>query len=205
MTNIPLSRRFFLSGAFAATGGLLLPLAPANATPKNAKEWPGARSANGWPILPDCKTFPVEGSNESVAVAEGDPAALLLHVARRFNYEIDALRSREIAGHTTSRTVDQPYESNYLSGTAIAIRPALYPAGASGLLYPNELAVIRDIIAELDGAVSWGGDELIPKESHFQLALAPNHPLTKDTARKVRKGEQMPRSKGAGAINAFKV
>lgn len=205
MTSSALTRRFFLSGALAATGAALLPLAPGYAAPEKAKDWTGSKSANGWPIVPHAKVFRIEGSNESVAIAEGDPAALLLHVARRFNYEIDTIRTGELVGHITDRSVSQPYESNYLSGTAIALRPSLYPAGAHGLLYPQELAVVRDIIAELGGAVSWGGDEEVPKESHFQLALPPNHPLLKSTAQRVRKGEAMSRSKGVGAINAFKV
>lgn len=204
MTNFALTRRFFLSGALAATGAALLPLAPADAAPDKAKDWTGSKSANGWPILAQANVYRVEGSNESIAIADGDPAALLLHVARRFNYEIDTIRSGELLGHGTNRSVSQPYESNYLSGTAIALRPALYPTGASGLLYPHELAVVRDIIAELGGAVSWGGDEEVPKESHFQLALAPDHPLLKNTAQRVRKSETTSRSKGVGAINAFK-
>lgn len=205
MTNFALTRRYFLSGALAATGAVLLPPGHSEAAPEKAKEWKGSKSANGWPILTQANVFRVEGSNQSVAIADGDPADLLLHVARRFNYEIDTLRSGDVMGHDTSRSVAQTYESNYLSGTAIVVRPSLYPAGARGLLYPHELAVVHDIIAELDGAVSWGGDEQVPKESHFQLAVAPSDPLIKKTAQRVRKSPSSSRSRGVGAINAFRV
>lgn len=162
-----------------------------------------AQTANGWPVLDAGTPCRIEGSNQSVSLANGDAATILLYVARRFNYEIDTLRDGEITGHTADRAIEQPYESNYLSGTAIAIRPALYPAGAGGLLYPNELAVIRDILKKLGGAVVWGGDEEIPKESHFQIAYTPGHPAIKLAAQNIHEWDTTPGGEGAGAINAF--
>ncbi len=61
----------------------------------------------------------VEGSPITVALRGGDSAIVLLHVARRFFYEIDSeLRTEDISGHTTDRAVATAYESNSLSGTA---------------------------------------------------------------------------------------
>ncbi|MEU5092348.1 hypothetical protein [Streptomyces sp. NPDC021356] len=97
----------------------------------------------------------------------------------------------------------EPYESNHLSGTALVIRPAAYPLGVEGGLYPRELTVARDILAELDGVVAWGGDFTVPKESHFEIAYAPGHPKVKGVARKIDGWNTGPGNEGAGATDAF--
>ncbi|MET9296629.1 hypothetical protein [Streptomyces sp. NPDC003077] len=205
-----LSRRRVLAtaGAVAGAAALGLPaLTPtATAAPlrpdQAATTWRGSRSANGWKILGQAETHPIEGSGHSVRLAGGEAATLLLHVARRFHYEIDELRADDVTGHRTSRTVRRPHESNYLSGTAIAIRPHAYPLGVRGGLYPHELVVVRDILAELDGAVAWGGDFDVPQESHFEVALGPTHPKVRGVARKLRTWRDTP-GLGAGTVDAF--
>ncbi len=47
---------------------------------------------------------------------------------------------------TSNLTVAAPYESNYLSRTAIAIRPALFPRGAAGSLFPRNSSSCGDIM-----------------------------------------------------------
>ncbi|MFF0145869.1 hypothetical protein [Amycolatopsis sulphurea] len=69
--------------------------------------------------------------------------------------------------------------------------------------YPGEQAVIRDILAELGKAVSWGGDERVPKESHFQIAQAPGHPAIRAAAQQIRGWDDTPGGHGAGAVNVF--
>ncbi|MER5885289.1 hypothetical protein ABT160_15785 [Streptomyces sp. NPDC001941] len=165
--------------------------------------WNGDTTANGWPVLEEATSYHIEGSGQSVRLAGGDAAVILLHVARRFHYEIDALRPGDVTGHTTDRGVAQPFESNHLSGSALTIRPHAYPLGVKGGLYPQELVVVRDILAELDGAVSWGGDFTVPKESHFQLAYKPGHPKVKGVARKIRGWLAGPGNEGAGTVDAF--
>ncbi|WP_265295583.1 hypothetical protein [Streptomyces sp. SHP 1-2] len=123
-----LSRRRVL-GAAGALAGAAAPGVPAvtpstaAATPlrtdQAATTWRGSRSANGWKILDQAESHSIEGSGRSVRLAGGEAATLLLHVARRFHYEIDQLRAGDVTGHLTSRTVRHPHESNYLSGTSI--------------------------------------------------------------------------------------
>ena len=175
----------------------------ADGSSSGVRRWSGDRSENGWPVLEEAKLFRVEGSDRSVRLADGDAAVILLHVARRFHYEVDQLRAGDVTGHTTNRTVAQAYESNYLSGTALAIRPQAYPPGVKGGLYPNELVVVRDIVAELDGVIAWGGDFDTPKESHFEIAYRPGHPKVKGVARTIRGWRQGPGDEGAGSIDAF--
>ncbi|QFZ21485.1 M15 family metallopeptidase domain-containing protein [Saccharothrix syringae] len=164
-----------------------------------AARWTGRRSANGWPVLDEVPVHRIEGSDVDVPLRGGDVAAVLLHVARRFHYEIDALRAGEVVGHTRDREVAAPYESNHLSGTAIAIRPRAYPVGVAGGLFPHELAVVHAVVAELDHAVAWGGDEGTPKEGHFHIAVPPNRLAA--VAARVRAWDAAP-GRGAGAVFA---
>ena len=39
----------------------------------------------------------------------------------------------------------------------MAGRPSHYPVGAQSALHPYELAVVRDVLAECEGVVRWGG------------------------------------------------
>nr|WSZ96935.1 twin-arginine translocation signal domain-containing protein [Streptomyces sp. NBC_00857] len=199
-----LSRRRFLgASSAAAAAATLVNLGGVGHASADTRTWKGSKSKNGWPILDEATTFSIEGSGQKVSLIEGDAATILLHVARRFHYEVDSLRTGDVRGWTSDRKVTEAYESNYLSGSAIAIRPVWYPVGAKGNLYPNELVVIRDILAELDGVVAWGGDFARPKESHFEITPKPGHPRLKGVARKIRGWNIGPGDEGAGAIDAF--
>lgn len=183
-----MDRRRFLAGLGVIGGGAaVLALgvpAPATAAPaqpgNRATRWSAAKSQNGWPVLTgkaaasSIKPHRVQGSDASVALRTGDVATVLLHVARRFHYEVDQLRGEEIQGHTADRMVAAPLESNYLSGTAISIRPGQYPLGAAGCLFPHEVVIVRDVLADCEGVVRWGGDDRnAPKEGHFQIDVKP--------------------------------
>ncbi|WP_432973856.1 hypothetical protein [Dactylosporangium sp. CA-233914] len=168
--TVEVSRRLLLAAALASAGAAALPAGRAHAAPPG---WRRSTSANGWPILNQAAWHPIEGSGQSVRLADGAPAVILTYVARRLHYEFDRLRPGDIVGMTGPVTVD--YESNALSGTAFTFRVHAYPLDVRGGLYPAELAVVRDILAELAGAVTWGGDATRPKESHFQIAHPPGH------------------------------
>ncbi|OKI04845.1 hypothetical protein A6A06_09020 [Streptomyces sp. CB02923] len=209
-------RRVLAAGAGLGAAAALAPVLPGTAQAATAqagtaqaadsprsRAWNGTRSANGWPVLDHAESFGIEGSGRSVRLATGPAAVILLHVARRFHYEIDGLREGDVQGHTRSRDILQRYESNHLSGTAIAIRPRAYPVGVKGGLYPRELVVVRDILAELDGVVAWGGDFGTPKESHFEIAYQPGHPEVDALARRIQTWNSGSGGEGAGATDAF--
>ncbi len=201
-----LTRRRFAGATVGVAGaaalGSLLPAGQAVAA-AGAGSWTKDSTGNGWPLLEKAESFTIEGSDQGVRLAGGDAAVVLLHVARRFHYEIDRLRDGDVHGWTGERRIEAEYESNYLSGTAIAIRPLSYPVGARNGLYPNELVVVRDILAELDGVVVWGGDFTPAKESHFEVGVKPGHPRLKGVARKIVGWSEGPGDQGAGATDAF--
>ncbi|WP_260635204.1 hypothetical protein [Streptomyces angustmyceticus] len=204
MNQPGLSRRRFVGATSGvAAAATLVNLGGADCASADTRAWKGPVSKNRWPVLDEATSFSIEGSGQEVSLAEGDAATILLNVARRFHYEIDSLRVGDVHGWIRDHTATETYESNYLSGSALAIRPVDYPVGAKGNLYPNELVIIRDILAELDGVVAWGGDFNRPKESHFEIALRPGHPRLKGVARKIREWNSGPGDNGAGTIDAF--
>jgi hypothetical protein len=165
-----ISRRTLLGSAAGAGVLVLAPSVPAFAA--DTDRWTGNRSANGWTIEPGAvRRYRIEGSNASVTLRQGLAATVLLHVARRWHYEIAPLDTGEgtVAGHTTNRTVRADFESNYLSGTAIALYPAAYPPGGSEKLWSYQEVIVRDILADCDGTVWWGGDLAPATPSHFHL------------------------------------
>ncbi|MGW5425907.1 hypothetical protein ACWET9_01605 [Streptomyces sp. NPDC004059] len=147
----------------------------------------------------------MEGTNVEVSLAKGDAATVLLHVARRFAYEIDMLRAGDLHGHTTDRTVGASFESNHLSGTALAIRPLHYPLGADVKntgMSQSERIVVADILADCEGVVAWGGALKPVKRSHFHIDVKPGDARLKRLAARIRGWNDTP-GKGAGSIDAF--
>ncbi|PRY41404.1 M15 family metallopeptidase [Umezawaea tangerina] len=171
-------RRRFLGVAGGLAAAVSIGFAPAAAATAQ-----GSVSANGWPLRhKDIVRLRVEGSGATAALRSGDVATVLLHVARRLHYEIAPLLPDQV----TQTGGGAPFESNYLSGTAFAIRPDLYPTGVKGNFFPHELAVVRDILAECEGVVRWGGDfKKSPKEGHFQIDVKPGNAKLTAVARKI--------------------
>lgn len=179
---------------------------PAQAAPTaNKRTWTKRESENGWPVLDHAKKFRVEGTSVDVSLLEGDVATVLLYIARRFTYEVDMLRPGDLQGHTTERKFYSAFESNYLSGTAIAIRPVHYPLGADVKntgMSEAERIVVTDILADCEGVIEWGGQLQPVKQSHFQIAVGPGDSRLKNLANRIQGRNETP-GKGAGAIDAF--
>ncbi|MEH0545599.1 M15 family metallopeptidase [Streptomyces sp. B21-105] len=200
-----LTRRQALGIGAGATIALTTagPVAAASASSEHT--WKQARSANGWHVIDSTTTYRVEGTNVEVSLARGDVATVLLYVARRFAYEVDMLRAGDLHGHTIDRTVGALFESNHLSGTAIAIRPMHYPLGAdvnSTGMSGTERIVVADVLAECEGVVTWGGDLKPVKQSHFHIDVKPGDPRLKRLAARIRERSDAP-GEGAGSIDAF--
>jgi hypothetical protein len=181
-----LSRREVLVLTGAVAGASLAAVAvgsPALAAPPS---WHGSETQNGWPVVSGAAvtTATVEGSDARLSLIPGAVTTLLVHVLRRFHYEVETLVAGGVSGHTSSRAVTAPLESNYLSGTAFAVQPAAYPAGSTGNFFASQVLIIRDILADCGGVVRWGGDDPVkPKEGHFQIDVPPgDHRLTSAAA-----------------------
>ncbi|MFE0153689.1 hypothetical protein ACFWY5_41595 [Nonomuraea sp. NPDC059007] len=153
-----------------------------------ARTWNRDTSRNGWRIDPRIvQPFYVSGAARTVTL---HPAAaqVLLHVVRRWHYEIQRLTDgtgTTLHGHTTDRTVYADYESNHLSGSAVALHPGAFPAGGGDGLYPHQQRIVGDIIADCDGLVTWGGDLKPAKYGHFHINVPAASPRLKELAKRL--------------------
>ncbi|MER7536446.1 hypothetical protein ABTX77_16915 [Streptomyces sp. NPDC097704] len=164
-----------------------------------------ATSANGWTIQANADrdsqvwTRSVSGAGLSVPVWIGDVETVLLHVVRRFHYEVEELHAGDLAGWRPAKEVRRRHpESNLASGTAVRIRQG---AGAHGSLFPLQTDTIRAILAECDGVVRWGGDDKPVDESLFYIAVGPLDPRLADLAARIREWNATP-GRGAGVTVA---
>ncbi|MHC0431418.1 hypothetical protein ACX6XY_14660 [Streptomyces sp. O3] len=201
-----LTRRTVLAAAAATAGVSALTITGTGAAAVGRDTtWGKGKSANGWTIDPDkISTHQVEGSAASVDLRDGDAAVVLLHVARRWHYEIAPLDTGQgggISGHTTSRTIAAGFESNYLSGTALTVHPTAYPLDGSEGLWPHQELIVRDILLDCEGAVVWGGDLTPVKYSHFHIAAKPGSKTLASLAERLsRQPSVMEKARGAGEV-----
>lgn len=204
---MPVTRRSVLAFAGVAAGcaatGLVTGPAQAAAPELPPTAVPGrlpARSANGFPIVSadDVQSFRIEGSDATVRLLPGAVATVLLHVARRFHYEIEPLRTGDVVGHRTAADAPEGYLSNALSGTAIAVKPQSYPLGATHGFFAPQLSTLRDILAECGGVVRWGGDGPgTVQEGFFTIDVPPDSDGLRTLAEKINGWNTMP-GYGAG-------
>ncbi len=204
------SRRTLVKGAGVITAAAAIgSIAPSTATaaPKSGpvsgpvgapKKAP--TSANGWPLEQEANhvstvwTRSVPGTGLEVDVRIGDVEAILLHVVRRYHYEVEQLHRVDLAGWQRIDGLDTGGpESNLASGTAVRIRPG---AGASGSLFPLQVLTVRDILADCEGVVRWGGDDSPVDESLFFIDRGPDDASVRTLADRLRVAEATP---GAGA------
>ncbi|WP_369187509.1 hypothetical protein [Streptomyces sp. R08] len=167
----------------------------------------GRPSANRWEmhqavdVDSELVTCQVPGTGLSVALRAGDVETVLIHVIRRFHYEVDTLFAHEprpLHGWIKPSEVRDSRlpESNQASGTAVAIRPDSYPPNSKGNFTAGQEEVIRDILADIEGVVRWGGHDRRPYEALFYLDLRPGNPRLASVAAKIRAWNETP---GAGA------
>ncbi|MFF4273412.1 hypothetical protein [Streptomyces sp. NPDC001536] len=195
-------------GLTAAAGlATLATPSAASASTRAAEDTPPTHptSANGWPMEPQADTTgtiwtrQVPGSSVSVALRLGEAATVLVHVIRRYHYEIDTLVDGEVIGFRPANGKLKGYATNHASGTAVAIRPTWYPKGTKDGLFPHQLATLRDILKECQEVVAWGGDFRHPNESHFQIDVPPSDARLKRLAARIRGWEDTP-GQGAGTL-----
>lgn len=176
---------------------------------RNDRVLTGRPSVNGWEmerVADDRGNIhgrDVVGTDlRGVQVRLGDVEAVLFHVVRRFHYEIDELRAGDVVGWRAPAAVRRREpESNLASGTAVRIRPGHYPAGVRGGFFPLQEAVIRDILASLDGVVRWGGDDPRPDESLFSVDVPPGDARLMAVGARLRGAEELPAARVGVAID----
>ncbi|MEU5808363.1 hypothetical protein [Streptomyces sp. NPDC047718] len=189
-------------GAVTAMSSLIQGTAAAAPQKPQAEAAKPPTSANGWPIENEANhvstvwTRPAAGTGLQFDVRIGDAEAILVHVVRRFHYEVEQIqRGADLLGWRKSGGLRKELpESNLASGTAVQIRPG---ASAKGGLFPLQELVLRDILGECDDVVRWGGDDAHVDESLFYIAAGPNDDRVRKLADKLRGWAATP-GEGAG-------
>jgi len=135
----------------------------------------GGTSQNGWPEVtsardPRLTSIPwVTGP-----VLSGDVAAVLSHVAERFDAEVEPVDVASSWGWAHRPVRAGTELSNHASGTAIDLNATAHPLGAAGTFSDEQVATIRDILADVAPAVRWGGDYPDrPDEMHLEIVVDP--------------------------------
>lgn len=134
-------------------------------------EWPVGTPASAIGVA----TNVVPGTSISLPVKSGDVATVLIHLADRFNREVEGLRSGQCWGYDYRKNVNNTSVwSNHASGTAIDLNAVLHPNGAKGTFTGSQVAAIRNILSFFGSVVYWGGDYRgTTDEMHFEINVAP--------------------------------
>ncbi|MFJ4001530.1 hypothetical protein [Streptomyces parvus] len=182
-------------------------LAPATATaaeagvPNRAADT-HPTSANGWALVDRTDadqgvwSCSVPGTGFSIDTRIGTVETLLVHVIRRWHYEIEMLREGEVIGWRPIAELDvKGPESNQASGTAVAIRPGAYVKGLSGGLTQAQRQTVRSILDDCGGTVRWGGDDSAPYEGLFYISTPPGTAAVRSTT--------CPLGKAAGRLRSW--
>jgi hypothetical protein len=138
-------------------------------------------SQNGWEAFPDYGDphlttnagATVPGTSVMIlgGLLAGDVATVLLHVAARFNKEVETLgQDHGLWGFEPRNIIGSNVISNHSSGTAMDLNAALHPLAARGTFSLSQVGAIHLILADMGGAVRWGGDYSgRVDEMHFEI------------------------------------
>jgi murein L,D-transpeptidase YcbB/YkuD len=129
-----------------------------------------ATSYNGWLASRNPADFGglaklvVAGESFAPGVRAGDVHTVLQHVAEQLHRRVEPVvrgdwHQADDWGYSYRANVNNPSQlSCHASGTAIDYNATRHPNGKRGTFTAKQVAEIRQIIAEVDGVVRWGGD-----------------------------------------------
>lgn len=128
-------------------------------------------SYNGWPASPDKASIGVVSHPVVPGGAKaGDVTTVLGYVARQFHARVEPLVDGWSWGYTYKTNTSNPSQlSCHASGTALDLNAPNHGYGASGTFTSKQTTTIYQILAEVEGAVSWlqGYDEM-----HFEICVS---------------------------------
>ncbi|QBI97753.1 lysin A [Mycobacterium phage Zeuska] len=148
-------------------------------------------SENGWEparaSASQCEWVRIPGTNVTLQLLKGQPLAILRAFAADFHAYVEPLRDADSAAYTPTNSVAT---SNHLNGTALDLNWNSHPFKVLNAGFtPEQIAIIRELLAFYEGTVFWGNDWNSPKDAmHWNLGYNTyGNPKTADfIARKIR-------------------
>jgi peptidoglycan hydrolase-like protein with peptidoglycan-binding domain len=134
-------------------------------------------SYNGWPASRDPDAigidyfFAVGGVQFPGGVKGGDVAAVLGHVLAGIHLKVERLVKGWCWGYEYRQNVNDPSTlSCHSSGTAVDVNAPRHPNGVQLTWSPEQVAQIRELIAQVGGVVAWGHDwRGTVDDMHFEI------------------------------------
>lgn len=168
------------------------------------------RSYNGWPASPTLPTrviTPVPGVSFRI-VDNPNVATVFTYLVQRYDKDVEPLKGpvADDWGFAYRPDRNNPNAlSCHASGTAIDLNATHHPndTPASRNLTAEQIRTINEILAELDGAVTWGGEPggkygwragTTSDPMHYEIGVAPGH--LRAVAAKIRKAEVVKKADG---------
>lgn len=145
------------------------------------------KSENGWPLVTSDQLdrSPVPGTNivPLPGTLGGDVGWILRWVGVQFNNRVQALYNPGCWGWNAPTPIPgSNIYSNHCSGTAVDFNAPSFP-WQNFRMTPQQRQACRDIVAETEWVVVWGGDfTTLVDEMHFEISGTPA-----DVARIVKK------------------
>lgn len=124
----------------------------------------------GWDVLEPGSNRLTNLSWITGKVRSGDAHTILNELGRRFNSEVESIRKDWSWGYAKRPVRGASVASEHSAGVAVDFNAPAHGLGLSGTFSAAQVRAIRKILADLDGAVRWGGDYGGRKdEMHFEL------------------------------------
>lgn len=147
-----------------------------------------ATSYNGWPASADAAEIGIDSGYRSAlgiafpgGIKGGDVSTVLGYVVDEFFRRVESPLTDPSTGKPGYGCWGYNYRANvnnpstlscHSSGTAVDVSAPAHPNGASGTFSSTQRATIYDILAEVQGAVQWGGDYTgTVDEMHFEIIV----------------------------------
>jgi hypothetical protein len=160
-----------------------------------------ARTGNGWSDEPETETskmaviptsqngyvcndrslietLTAPGTDIGFPVRKGPCGELLMWAAGRWHHEVEPLVPGTCWGFAERDIRGSTEISNHASGTAIDLNAPQHPLGTNPAanFTPAQIAAVRRIIADSDGALRWGGDYVGRKDGmHVEINAPEGH------------------------------
>lgn len=133
--------------------------------------WAASKSAGAIDIDPE---FTAAGRRFPGGVKRGPVSVVFRYLIEQFDRrveEVDLYDPGDEWGWYFKPSANDPDSiSCHSSGTAVDVNATRHPNGKRGTFTAAQVKALREILAELDGVVKWGGDfKRVPDEMHFEI------------------------------------